>query len=391
MVLHPKGTAGPVVFAQRHIRGTIFAYHEQLIKERREEVIAAIPRLGDNNVMSRLSYNNWGGSSPRGYFQQIIRVIRTTNILEILGRLGLCQANWLDYLLTRPLDVNYWLTAYSSLDKRPKSAAHPFTSYPQAKVSSGAQYESDDSNPMEIFYYSICRTGFSRHSGLSRTREHSTAMVLRDEQGRSFTIELLDLPSQQFLIDAAERCPTLLYADDSPFFPIHDAFCYSKQTQLGAVIWRTPPCPLAHRLGPGLEGPDELRRILEKMRDLFSHLVVLREHGVSLDGQKMGERWHHSLAYDASHPTGHGPWILPFYLQPTHSPSCPGKLARLSHWEEKLPPVPKDAWPAGSTTVRDLPWSQISAYHDPRVPGPRAVILAWCHTSQLRRSGVRRA
>lgn len=302
--------------------------------------------------------------------------VQWTRLLDQLKILGLQRASYIDFLQSREHDREFWLGACSAsgssstwyeaeagsntrLDAHPRQPLGKFTS-PREKL---------QSNPSEVLYYSTGRSGrvessvdvqhWSDAEGLSH--------LLIDGDDHVYVMRLLDVERQPFLFEAALAHSELLYASTSPFLPIYDTINYGKEN-LGFVVTQCPPFPLGCRLLPD-SGQDEVRRVLERARDLFSHLVALKAHGVSLDGQRPSDEW--SDAFLTGKP--YGPFLVPAYLEPSYQKSS--KLTRLGHSIEDLPAPPEDAWPLaplmGRGGVAGLPWSQVSAYNDPRVPGPK--------------------
>lgn len=296
-----------------------------------------------------------------------------TKLFDILAKLGLHEASWLDYLLDHGREVNLWTVALTSVERRDASRLSEFEAHPQARQSSGSAYEHPAADPMEMFFYSVLRRGYNRGFEIPMAARHAQGTLLRDAHGRTYYMDVADGTLSTFLIGAASRSPELLFGDDSPLYHIYDAFWYDKRERVAAVITQTPPWSLVRRLCPGIQRQDELRRILERARDLFSHLATLQKHGISLDGKSMRKDWSYALAYEPNHPSTSGPWLVPSYHKRSCGPDKEGKLARLGTYNEELPVAPLDAWPAAGAETSNLPWSHFSAYCDPRVPGPRMV------------------
>lgn len=296
-----------------------------------------------------------------------------TNLLTLVKKLGLTEADWLQYLLDQPRACNLWLSAYTSIARGRASENHAFEGYPQARQGSGSAYEHVAANPMEMFYYQVRGYGYHRGATIWTAAKHPKAVLLRDDHGRTYIMNLADGFDSSFMLQAASRCPELLYGKSSPFFPVYDAFWYDEGRHLGAVISHAPPWPLARSLAPGLQRQVELRRLLERARDLFSHLATFEKYGISLDGQAVRRDWSSAFGHDPRTPSQAGPWLLPAYLDHSVTPQEEGKLARIGRFEEKLPAVPLDAWPGAGKDTSRLPWSHFSAYLDPRVPGPKMV------------------
>lgn len=200
--------------------------------------------------------------------------------------------------------------------------------------------------------------------------------LLRDRGGRIYIARLVDPSSQPFIFEAAAKQPDLLYSPESPFWPIYDAVEYSPTYEIGVVITQMPPFPLSRLLAPGqTRTRDELRRVLERMQNFFQHLVTLEEHGVTLNGTMPWDSWIDSLYITSSTRF----WLIPAYLQRVTDGQGSARLARGDRYEERLPAPPVDAWPVapfeGEGGVAGLPWSQATAYSDPRVQGPRVVSI----------------
>lgn len=297
-----------------------------------------------------------------------------TNMMKLVGQLGLYEATWLDLLLSQPLSVRLWIVAHTSMERTRGRYRGLFEAHPKSGLAAGSAYEHPVANPAEMFYYLITQAGYPSNHELVPGDEHSRSSFLRDDQGRVYVLEILERPGKQFLLEAALRCPDILYANDSPFWPTYDVFDYNDSNsgpKIGAAILQSPPCALASWLSPGNKRQDELRRILEQARDLFSHLVILHKHGISIGKQTFDRDWGRSLAHNHWGGRQGGPWLLPAYLERTSNHA--GRFARFGRYEESLPPAPADAWPGAAEDLRGLPWSQYSAYFDPRVPGPKFV------------------
>lgn len=308
--------------------------------------------------------------SPTG----VLRFLTSqTNLFDLTKKLGLHEASWLDYLLDHSRAANLWLTAHTSIARGRASGRDEFEIHPQSRQGSGSSYEHPTANPMEMFHYAVTGQGYHRGSTIWRSANHAEAILLRDDRGRTYIMNFTVSAESSFMLQAASRCPELLFGDDSPFWPVFDAWYYDESKHVGAVVSQAPPWPLSRRLAPGIEGQQELRRILERARDLFSHLSTLHKLGISLDGQAVQRDWTAALAYDTRDPAQKGPWLVPAYLERSCKPNEEGKLNRVGHFDEKLPAAPLDAWPGAGASTSNLPWSQFSAYMDPRVPGPRTV------------------
>lgn len=308
-----------------------------------------------------------------------------TNLVDLLRLLGLELADYLDFLDSRLEDRGLWLAACTTAGGSRKwhEAEIPFLArcvtrldaHPKEEPGSPHSiYEKPQSNAMEMLYYCAGKDTYRMRQSDADVQHWSKAEglahLLRDRTGRVYVLQLLSTRRQPFIFEAAEKHPELLYSNTSPFLPIYDAFTYRKKDHIGVVISQCPPFPLSSRLLPD-EGQDELRRVLERARDLFAHLAALRQCGVSLDGQRPSSRWEDCFLTGVSG----GPWLIPAYLEPSYQD--PSRLTRLGHCSERLPLAPRDAWPLsplkGRGGIAGLPWSQVTAYNDPRVPGPTIV------------------
>lgn len=306
-----------------------------------------------------------------------------SNISTVLQALGLNVATYLDLLATRPNDIALWLVACSTLGGSRKwlsrdGRSHRLEALPRANPRKNILPENPHSSAIEMLYHG----GGANPEGVYTVSYSSSAFwgnaeglaqILRDHRGRIYLARILQKSHQQFPFTAAAERPELLYSSDTPFFPYHDVIEYSDTSDIGIVITECPPYPLSHLLAPGQAGTrNELRRVLEYMRDLFTHLVTLEKHQVSLKGQRPGEGWRDSFVTAYSRPS-----FLSAYLEPATSNEHPGRLARSHLYEERLPEAPADAWPIapleGDGGIAGLPWSQLTAYSDPRVKGPKTV------------------
>lgn len=301
-------------------------------------------------------------------------ISRSTNFFAVLERLGLHRASWLDYVLDRTLDASTWLTAFSH---NRKARWLGLEAHPQARVNSNNAFEHPNALPMEMLVYGVNQRYYHPRDLFTReVAEKSFSNFVHDDQGRLYIARLANSERHSFLLEASQRCPALLYSADSPLLPVYDVLPYSVQDNLMVYIWQPPPWPLSRPLVVGQEKRMELRRILERARDIFSNLAALHDRGASLDRPSFSKNWTESIYTDEG-----GPWLVPAYLSRSPQHGCSeGKLARMSHWHEKLPSPPPTAWPISPLKGHDLPntlpWSQTAAYYDPRVEGPRTVSAA---------------
>lgn len=393
-----------IVFSIPLLKDAIFAYRAAAADQQRAAKLLAVGRLTTkpSNWQGYYYYAtpaSWFGSeclggvpasqwscAYRGRFSGMTRwaLGKGIGLSDLMQLFGLGQATYLDFLESRASDRAFWLAACSvaggsttwhegeevsrtRLDSHPRQNGGKFN----------APLEKPTANPMEVLYYCTGRGTQAMDPCPAEAKHWSEteglSQLVRDERGRVYIARLLDTSRCPFLFEAAASQPNLIYSSESPFLPIYDAIDYRSRDDFGLVIAQCPPFPLGNRLLPD-EGQDELRRALERSRDLFQHLATLRKHGVSLDGQRPSDQW--SECFLTSKPQG--PWQVPAYLAPSYEDTS--KLARLGQWDEKLPEAPKDAWPLaplkGRGGIAGLPWSQITAYNDPRVPGPRVVSTA---------------
>lgn len=289
----------------------------------------------------------------------------------MLSRLGLQPASWLDVVLNQHNDASAWLITYSH---HRKSHVIDLGTHPQCRQSSGNAFEHPNLDPMEMLLYGVTGEFYSRSRMLQRA--DSTPLwtgFFRDEQARVYFVSLANTKHHSFLLDAAQKCPKVLYSPDSPLLPIYDSFSFSPEHDAAIYVSKPPPWPLIQGFVVGQDRhATELRRILERARDLFAHLATLQDYGISLDAQEFGIDWPSSFMYP-----DRGPWLIPAYLSRAGQADGEGRLLRTGHWEEALPQPHVRPWPvnilkgrSGSSTV---PWSQAAAYADARVEGPKTV------------------
>lgn len=301
-----------------------------------------------------------------------------TSLLAVAEKLGLKPASYVEFLSSRLHDVLFWLSACSVIGNSRKWDAGSryrlrLEAQPRELKGGAAVHEEPHSNPAQMLWHA---SGYDRGYMYHRYEEwadmEGLSHVLRDDIGRIFVMRRLDLRRQPFIFTAATSQPEIIFSDDSPFLPIYHVLEYNELEGLGAIIYQAPPCPLGPHLLPD-EGPDEVRRILERAHDCFANLAVLEEWGISLN-RSYQHSWSHSITTQSE-----APLLVPAYLQRTLNVRSPGKLGRDGHYEERLPPPPPTAWPlsplSGKGGIAGLPWSQITAYNDPRVTGPRIVSL----------------
>lgn len=280
-------------------------------------------------------------------------------------------------------DVSLWIAATSTLGGSrkwltPNRRSHRLEALPKPHARTGTPSEHPQSSAIEMLYHGaggdprgVYATSWG--SASSWGGSEGLGQILKDRVGRLYFARVLDTRLQRFPLEAAARRPELLYSADTPFLPHHDVISYSEDSNIGIVITECPPYPLSHLLASAQwRERAELRRVLERMHDLFSHLVVLEEHGISLNGKAPSEGWVGSFRT-----SGAGLWFVPAYLEPAAKSFHPGRLARSALFEERLPEPPSNAWPVapleGERGIAGLPWSQLTAYSDPRVKGPTTV------------------
>lgn len=289
-----------------------------------------------------------------------------------MEKLGLKEADYIDFCLSRPLEIRTWLCVYNQL--RGTKELEELEAHPRSRLRSGARHEEPMANPMEMFLYGIREVHYSRNGRAPEYAVYSQQFLLRDEEGDIVMLRALDVSEQSFLAKASQRCPELLFAPSSPFLPILDVMTYSAEEDIGLVLTAAPPWTLSKALAPTLfETGDELRRVLERGRDLYSHLVALKRHGISIDGDRPGTNWPVSLTHSMF-----GPFLVPSYVRSIVSKDKATRFTRMGTLEEQLPAAPSTAWPLPcreALPTAQLPWSYLAAYHDPRVPGPTNVGL----------------
>lgn len=306
-----------------------------------------------------------------------------SNILNVLQVLGLHVASYLDLIATRTEDVAVWLSAVSTLGGSrkwltPNGRSQRLEALPKAQSRNNILPETARSNAIEMLYHGSGGRPYSvssRPYGASSTwaQSEGLAQVLKDHAGRLYLARILDISYHRFPFVAARERPELLYSSDSPFLPHYDVVTYEEASHVGLVITQCPPWPLSQHLAPAQPGArDELRRVLERMHDLFAHLVFLQNKGVSLNGKPPVDGWISSFLTARV-----GPWFVPAYLERISNPENPSRLAASALYEERLPQAPSNAWPVapfeGAGGLAGLPWSQVTAYSDQRVKGPRTV------------------
>lgn len=407
-------SSGSVVFSLPHIRDAIFGYHaEELLKERNAQ-LQAIARpvtaafwesfaKADGRVMpaeyfaselpsckSSVPQASQSGTdschySYRYFLEKREALSQHTDVFHVMDKLGLKLASYIEFLASRPHDVRFWVSACSALGGSRKWEGSGFRDYrleaaPRDTPDNGVHEEPDSIPAQMLMTASInYRNGMHGHYGDKWAETEGLAHLLRDKAGRIFVMRLLDIDLQPFLFDMAAKHPERLLSDDSPFFPIYEVLSYNSQ--VGIAIWQPPPHPLGYSLFPD-SGRDELRRVLERAHDLFANLATLERWGVSLNAGYISSHWERWITTWGK---GNG-CIVPAYLRKVVSEKDPGKLAPAYLYEERLPSPPATAWPiaplSGNGGIAGLPWSQITAYNDPRVGGPRFVSTnerAACH------------
>lgn len=301
---------------------------------------------------------------------ELIRLNGLTNVVDLLGKLGLIPASWLDFCLSRPLEMRLWLCVHSSLHGTKDASLTK--AHPNSRLRSGARHEGPRETPMEMFLYGILKDHYSRNGSVPKSAQYSQQYLFCDEEGNTVMVRVFDMELQPFSSLAAEKHPNLLFAHDSPFFPIVDVVTYSPDEKIGLLLTSTPPWTFSNSLLPAALSPGaELRRVLERARDLYRHLAILERHGVSMDGRRPLNNWPVSLTHATF-----GPFLMPSYIATLNKTGKPNRFTRGGVLEEQLPVPPSTAWPLPSTakiTTAAIPWSSFSAYHDPRVAGPTTV------------------
>lgn len=305
----------------------------------------------------------------RKIVDRVNTVAQQSSFFDLMERLGLSPALWIDVVLSRPHDTSAWLIAFSHYRK---STSLALDATPYSRQGSNYAFEHPDADPLEMLLYSTTGNYYRTRNwrpadvvGLSFTQ------LFRDSHGQLVVARLVDSRRKPFLLQASQKCPALLYSVASPLFPVNEVLPWSPQHDAAVYIWRMPPWPLSSSLAMGQEEMSELRRVMERARDLFAHLVTLQKHGVSLDIQMFRSSWPWCLALENGDPT-----VLPAYLSPRITDGRGKTSADL--WEEQLPVAPQRAWPMTALgnkrgDTHSLPWSQFAAYADQRVEGPRYV------------------
>lgn len=299
------------------------------------------------------------------------RVGSSTKIFELMQRLGLRPATWLNYCVDRPRNLNAWLSLYSNAHGT--DGASVFQPHPRSGFRSGGRHDEPHAVPMEMLFYLVEGRHYARESLIPRSAQYSQQYVMCDKAGRTFLLRIIDT-SESFIAQASKRCPHLLFSKESPFYPIHDYVPFSEKHQLGLFVTSTPPAAFQSPLDMiRIRAGDELRRVVERARDIYWHLAVLEEHGISLDGDRPSDGFQLGLAF-----ANWGPFLLPSYIRPSPRRGQGNRFVRNGHVEEELPDAPASAWPLpiyseDGSVVTTVPWSQSAAYHDVRVRGPTTV------------------
>lgn len=255
-----------------------------------------------------------------------------SNILSLLATLDLQPASYLDLLETRMKDVQLWLAACSAVKSSRKWTTPDGRLYRLGVISEAdgratVNPESARMSATEMLYHAgggDPRRVKINSYGATWERAEGLAQAVRDHVGRIYLARVLDTKRQRFPFEAAAKRPELLYSADSPFFPLYDVLGYNDASNIGIVLTECPPYALSQYLAPAQYSQrDELRRVLERMSDVFAHLVTLEEQGVSLKGYAPADDW--TSSYLTSRP---GPWFVPAYLERASSTRHPGRLTR---------------------------------------------------------------
>lgn len=146
--------------------------------------------------------------------------------------------------------------------------------------------------------------------------------------------------------------PNLMLDPECPLIPAVRLLEHGDRTFIVTPVrpWRSATC--------------NLRRLLERVRDGFNALAWLHRHEISLNHF-------------------HEPFIS-LYAQLTGTAKerrGPAGSPERFACTEKLPDQPASSFPSGVPDVHlgqmshGLPWSEVTADNDPRVPGPRLVSL----------------
>lgn len=108
----------------------------------------------------------------------IRRLRASTNVFEVLQKLGLTQAIWLDFCLANVHELNTWLCVY--LHVRDTDLAERFKARPHARPGSKGRIGDPQAVPMEMLLYCITQDYYPCESGVPGPTKVSSQYILKD-------------------------------------------------------------------------------------------------------------------------------------------------------------------------------------------------------------------
>lgn len=163
-----------------------------------------------------------------------------TSFYAVLEQLGLDDANWLDFLLDHPRGVSLWLTQRSSSARR-WNPPNDFLSLP-------GDHEHPAADPRQVFFHSaISHYPFAPANHTWQAPRHKDPILLKDRHGCTYLMSIADGADGTFMLEAASRCPKVLFGDSPSLHPRYDAFKHIQSQ------------PRLHQAGPTLRGLPRFR------------------------------------------------------------------------------------------------------------------------------------
>ena len=134
--------------------------------------------------------------------------------------------------MDHPRGVSLWLTQRSSSARR-WNPPNDFLSLP-------GDHEHPAADPRQVFFHSaISHYPFAPGNHTWQAPRHNDSILLKDRHGRTYLMSIADGADGTFMLEAASRCPKILFGD-SHSFHAYDAFkhiqCAAQMTTIDRLL-----------------------------------------------------------------------------------------------------------------------------------------------------------